>query len=154
MGFTGQQMERKSRELYEVLCMICSGDALLKVQAVESADGVKAWHVLNKQYSNNTIAGTLRKILQVVAAPKLEIHQVSRGVTNWEANVKEYERTNKTQLPDMVKMVVLVNMMPKEVQDIIFTNAENLKNTNQVREKIMAWVDNRTAMMETPCTWI
>ena len=24
-GFTGQEMERKSRELYEVLCMICSG---------------------------------------------------------------------------------------------------------------------------------
>ena len=54
----------------------------------------------------------------------------------------------------MVKMAALVNMMPKEVQDIVFTSAEKLKNTNQVREKIMAWVVNRTGMMETPCTWI
>ena len=61
--YQGQNMERKASELFEVLCLVCSGEALNLIENMEHGDGVKAWHHLCKKYNSDTMAGTLRKIL-------------------------------------------------------------------------------------------
>ena len=54
-------MEERAAELYEVLCMLTTGDAKSLIRNIAEADGIAAWQVLKKTYCRRTLAKSLRK---------------------------------------------------------------------------------------------
>ena len=75
---------------------------------------------------------------------------MSAGLTSWDTRVKEFEKTQKARLPEVVKLAALMAMMPREIQDMIFQRAETFTAVDVTKDKIMGWVNNRTAMMQSP----
>ena len=65
-------IEHAAREFYNVLCVICSGEALMVVRGVLEADGGEAWHRLKRRYYPHTMATTLKKVMTVVATQRIE----------------------------------------------------------------------------------
>ena len=50
-------MEQRSGELYDILCQVCVGEALVLVRSVEDLEGIRAWQVLWRKYNPKTWRG-------------------------------------------------------------------------------------------------
>ena len=145
---TWDEIQQAGREFYNVLCIVCSGEALMLVRGVEDSDGGEAWHRLKKRYYPSTISSTLKKVMMVVATEKVKMQHLPGSIGRWEGAVREVERDLGKELPEVVKVAAMVQLCPNDIQDILFQQAEKLMTVKETKERVLALVSNRQAMNE------
>ena len=59
-------LEDKSRQLYDILCMLSLGEAKSVIREVSGGDGIAAWQALAKSYARRTLARVLRRYREVM----------------------------------------------------------------------------------------
>ena len=127
---TWEHIQQAAREFYNVLCIVCTGEALMIIRGVEDSDGGEAWHRLKKRYYPSTISSMLKKVMVVVATEKMKMQQLPASIGRWEGAVREVERDLGKELPEVVKVAALVQMCPSDIQDVLFQQAEKLTTVN------------------------
>ena len=81
------KLDVRSKELYEVLFMLTSGEAKLAIKSEEN-DGLRAWQILNHTYSRMTLAKTLRHFRAATNPPQAgTLAEVISKVSEWEGKV-------------------------------------------------------------------
>jgi hypothetical protein len=149
----GSSLLKRAHELYEVLALSCTGEALLIMQGVRDMDGVSAWQKLHKKYNAKTVARTMMQMMQVMSPPKVkEQKALVSAIEKWEAKVKDMEQEYGDEIifTNIAKMSIFTSMCPDGIQDIILQQVEAMKTYRELRDKVVSITSNRVAMADGP----
>ena len=137
-------MEKRSAELYDVLCQYCTGEALMIIRAVDDMQGIHAWQKLFRKYNPKTMARGLRVLVEAVNPPKAKgIHDVELAMAKWEEKSKILATQFGEKLSDKTKMGILTSIMPIAIQDYIYTHVEKDTGYEDLKEKVRSMVSNK-----------
>ena len=139
-------MEKRSAELYDVLCQYCTGEALMIVRSVDDMQGINAWQKLFRKYNPKTMARGLRVLVEAVNPPKAKgLHDVELAVAKWEEKSKILATQFGEKLSDRMKMGILTSIMPIAIQDYIYTHVEKNTGYEDLKEKVRSMVSNKVS---------
>ena len=144
-------MEQRSGELYDILCQVCIGEALVLVRSVADLEGVRAWQVLFRKYNPKTMARGLRMMLEVVNPFKIkELAEVETAVAKCEEKARALAAQFEESLSDRMKMAILTSMLPRAAQEYVYAHADKDITYLDLKEKIRAMVANRISSDSGP----
>jgi hypothetical protein len=138
------KIEKLAAEMYDVLCAMTTGEAMTVVRGETSMNGFMAWKHLFERYNPMTPARTLAALMDVLNPPKhTDISLIPKAIELWTMKVNILEKDHKEELSPNMKKAVLLSMLPMDLQDLIYQNAETAKTYEETRDKIKAIVNNR-----------
>ena len=86
-------LEDKSRQLYDILCMLTSGEAKSVIREVPGVDGIAAWQALAIIYARRILARVLRRYREVMNPVSAKVlSEVVGVIARWETKWKELEK--------------------------------------------------------------
>jgi hypothetical protein len=141
-----------NRKFFEVLCGITTGEANIIVRStVEKFGncGFGALYLLNKRYRPNTHARRIQCLTEVVRPPIIkDSRQLVMAVELWEGKVASLFRDFQQDLGDGIKTAILISMIPREYQDMVFQLGVGDKDPDytEIRDKVMSVAGNRVQM--------
>ena len=122
-------LNKLSKELYEVLVMLTEGEAKIMVRNVRNNDGMVAWHQMYKHYNKRTLGRVLRAHREVMHPRKTtDLNNLISAIMEWEDKWAKMEKdySKEIKLPPMCKMAALMDVCPEEVQDVIYQNMDEV----------------------------
>ena len=140
-------LEKLSKELYEVLVITTEGEARLMVRNIISQDGIQAWHRLYRHYNRRTFARVLRVHKEAMhPKPVKDMGMLISQIVEWEDRWNRMAKEHKDPLPVIWKMAALMELCPTEVQDMIYQNVDEVnEDYDKLKQKIITWVSNKVA---------
>ena len=139
-------LEDKSGQLYDILCMLTSGEAKSVIREVPGGDGTTALQALAKSHARRFLARVLRRSREVMnPVSAKDLSEVVGVIARWETQWKELERTEGVRLPDMVKMAALTELCPPDIRDLIFQTVDSGLTFDTMKEKVISWASNKVA---------
>ena len=139
-----------SAGLYDILCQFCKDEALTVLRNVEDCQGARAWQRLFKKYNPKTVARMIRLLGEVTAPPEItEYKGVESAVNNWEHKLDLLDKEFGERFSDPMKIAIMVNAMPRTIQDQIYTNLVEGAKYRDTINKIEVIAGNHAAM-ESP----
>jgi hypothetical protein len=140
------QLQRLSSEMYDLLCSVTGGEAMTVVRAEVAMNGFMAWKALYARYSPMTPAKTLALLMDVMSPPKhKDVSLIMKSIDIWTLKMNVLEKEHDEKLSPNMKKAVLLSMLPMDLQDMIYQNAETSQSFEEVQEKVKAVVNNRLA---------
>jgi hypothetical protein len=140
------KIEKLAAEMYDLLCSLTSGEAMTVVRAETEMNGFLAWRSLCKRYSPMTPARTLAALMDVMNPPKhTDINLILKAIDLWTLKINTLEKDHGEKLSPNMKKAVLLSMLPNDIQDLIYQNAEATKTYEETRDRVKAVVNNRLA---------
>jgi hypothetical protein len=143
----------RSAELYDLLIMLTAGEAKALIKTA-TVDGFVAWHTLNKAYSRDTLARTLRCYREASnPEPARSLSEVVSKIAAWESKVAALQKVNGMKALDpMLKLAALTEICTPDLKDLIFQQVEDFQPGDddaldvafkKIKEKIISWTSNR-----------
>ena len=142
--FTSEE-SRLAKAMYTFLIQYCPEPTMNVIgQGLRDANGFEVWRrlVLLSEPAHRTKAWVWRRHLANPTFPS-EISQWSTALHQWEAELREFERTYKTAFSEDEKVSILAHVAPKELQQSIFMHSDALDSYNKIREYIEQYLINR-----------
>lgn len=145
-------LEKLSKELYEVLVITTEGEAKLMVRNIASQDGIQAWHRLYRHYNRRTFARILRVHKEAMhPKPVKDLSQLISQIVGWEDRWNRMAKEHRDPLPAIWKMAALMELCPAEVQDMIYQNVDEVnEDYDKLKQKIISWASNKVASEGVP----
>jgi hypothetical protein len=113
-----------SKKFFEILCGLTSGEANVVVRGTTEKFGncgFGALYLLNKRYRPNTHARKIQCLTEVVRPQIIkDSRQLATAVEIWEGKVGALLRDFNQDLGDGIKTAILISMIPREYQDMVF----------------------------------
>jgi hypothetical protein len=136
-----------SGELYDLLCTVVKGEALMILKGVDEYQGFKAWSKLYAKYNPKTTARAI-KLLSEICSPGVvkSAHEVDGAVQRWKSKLRLMEKEFDEKLGERMNIAILTAMMPPHIQDHIFQTVNDSIDFDTMVGKISSWVANRVAM--------
>jgi len=154
-GLETSVREKYGQELFEVLCWLTEGEANMVVRRVVLKQGEQcgfmALRMLAKRFNLKTPARMLQHLGEIIRPGIVkDIKALPRMVEEWEAKVGRFE-SEYEKVGEGVKLAVLVSVLPKDLQDMIFQMGSREGKSKQVeyqevRDKVMSVAGNRIQM--------
>ena len=118
---------RLAKAMYTCLIQYCPEVNVIG-QGLRDANGFEVWRrlVLLSEPAHRTKAWVWRR----------HISQWSTALHQWEAELRELERTYKTAFSEDEKVPILAHVAPKELQQSIFMHSDALDSYSKIREYI------------------
>ena len=140
-------LEKLSKELYEVLVITTEGEAKLMVRNTPGQDGILAWHRLYRHYNRRTFARILRVHKEAMhPKPAKDLSKLISYVVEWEDKWNAMAKEHKDPMPIIWKMAALMELCPTEVQDMIYQNVDEVnEDYDKLKQKIITWASNKVA---------
>jgi hypothetical protein len=136
-------------EMYDLLCSVTSGEAMTIVRAEVEMNGFMAWKALYARYSPMTPAKTLALLMDIMNPPKhKDVSLIMKSMDIWTLKMNTLEKEHGEKLSPNMKKAVLLSMLPMDLQDMIYQNAESTQSFEEVQGKVKAIVNNRLARNE------
>ena len=66
-----EDQQAVSGELYDVLCQLCTGEALGVIKAVSDMEGIRAWQKIYQKYNPTTMTREIRLLCEVTIHRRL-----------------------------------------------------------------------------------
>ena len=99
-------------------------------------DGFRGLKVLQKRFDSVTAASLMNAYLEVVApTPIKRADELIGGIHRWETKVALLLNRYKEDINDRLKLAIVVGMLPKEYQDLVWQNSSRVKNTTYEESK-------------------
>jgi len=143
------------KKFFEVICGLTTGEANIIVRStVEKfgSCGFGALYLLNKRYWPNTHARKIQCLTEVVRPQIIKnSRQLVMAVELWEGKVAALLRDFQQDLGDGIKTAILISMIPREYQDMVFQLGSGQADVEykEIRDKVVSVAGNR-AQMATP----
>ena len=136
----GQLWTRLSAELHFILVSTTAAAAAATVcrQMGINANGFETWRQIHRRFSipvGTRSIGYLTKLLK----PPFEEHRFEEAFASWEFEVNRYERENTVNIPDSIKIAILLNETKGALQQHLQLTASNTRDYNTVREIIIEY---------------
>ena len=145
-------IEKVSKELYEVLVVTTEGEVRLMVRNIATQDGIQAWHQLYLHYNRRTFARVLRMHREAMhPKPVKDMEALISHIVEWEDRWNRMAKEHKDPLPVIWKMAALMELCPPEVQDMIYQNVDEVnEDYDKLKQKIVTWTSNKVANEGVP----
>ena len=118
-------LQMRSKELYEVLFMITSGEAKVQIKS-STEDGFRAWQILNQTYSRKTLAKMLRRFREASNPPQATtLNEVVMKIGEWEGKVSDMNKMTGKKFDPMLKLAALIEIRTPELKDLVFQNIDD-----------------------------
>ncbi|CAE7335487.1 unnamed protein product, partial [Symbiodinium pilosum] len=143
-AFTSEE-SRLAKAMYTFLIQYCPEPTMNVIgQGLRDANGFEVWRrlVLLSEPAHRTKAWVWRRHLANPTFPS-DISQWSTALHQWEAELREFERTYKTVFSQDEKVSILAHVAPKELQQSIFMHSDALDSYEKVREYVEQYLINR-----------
>ena len=154
------KMQMRSKELYEVLYMMTSGEAKILIKS-STEDGFRAWQILDRTYSRRTLAKMLRLFREASNPPQATtLSEVVAKIGEWEGKIADLKKMRKKEFDPMLKLAALVEICTPELKDLVFQHVDDyLMDTDdqveeaylKVKEKIISLTSNRLSVSRHDC---
>ena len=136
--------------MFDILYMLTGNEAKLVVRDAPSGDGFAAWQAINRAYARKTLPKSLRAYAEVISPGQATTNEeVVAMLLDWEAKWKSLEKAEGLELPPMIKMAGMAQLVTSEVRDLIYQHVEENQNYNQMKEKILSWVSHKIEAAKT-----
>ena len=147
------QFEKVSSELYDVLCDLMEGTALIQIQNVDGENCLEAYRKIFRFYNPVTPAKLLKKLVEIVKPPKIEKMEDSiMMLEQWKLKLSEATRDfgEEMKLSNSMQIAIATSMMMPDIQETIYPHAETIKNFKAFEEKITTLISNKVDMGPVP----
>ena len=145
------EYEQLAVEMYDIIGLSVTGEALTIVRSVPDMNGAEAWRRLTRRYSPKTPARTLVKLMEVLNPGKAKsVHELTGMIEAWELKIGLLEKECQEKISDKIKSAVLLGMCMQELQDIIVQRAESVEQFAKVKEIVLNFIDNRRSQIPAP----
>lgn len=153
-AWTEDDYEKYSAEMFSVLCQLTKGEANVTVRTATDQCGFVAWHLLYTRHNPRTPARFLMALQEAVRPPQVkDVRVLGKAVEEWEVKCAALTQDHREGLTEKVRVAVLINMIPRDLQDMVYQGCTAGKELNykEIRDKIMAVVSNRVQIsLPTP----
>ena len=125
-------LEKVSKEVYEVLVTITEGEVKLMVENVPNNDGVLAYHRLHRHYNQRTLSRVLRKTRDALHPKAVQDLKLTSKVVEWEDKWARMAAERNETLPVIWKMAALMELCrhppphTHDVQDVMYQNVDGV----------------------------
>ena len=140
----GEKWTQLCNNLKHILINITSGPAATVCRQHQDAMGLEVYRQLCNRFAipvGTRSIGYLTKLLK----PKFDTNNFEESFSTWEFELARYERDNNAQLPDQVKIAVLMNETTGPLQQHLHLNASATPTYVEVRTTIMEYYRTTTA---------
>jgi hypothetical protein len=141
-------IEERSAELYDVLCQHLTGEPMTILRSVKDMHGFAAWQRLHRKYNPRTMARGLRMLTEVIQPPRAKnLSDIEGNIIKWEEKAKGLASQFKEELSNGMKLAIFTSMLPDEMQDFVYTHADQKTQYEDLREKVRAMASNKVAKL-------
>ena len=140
----GEKWTQLCNNLKYILINITSGPAATICRQYQDAMGLEVYRQLCNRFATpvgTRSIGYLTKLLK----PTFDTNNFEESFSTWEFELARYERDNNAQLPDQVKIAVLMNETKGPLQQHLHLNASATPTYAEVRTTIMEYYRTTTA---------
>ena len=140
----GEKWTQLCNNLKYILINITSGAAATVCRQYQDAMGLEVYRQLCNRFATpvgTRSIGYLTKLLK----PTFDTNNFEESFSTWEFELARYERDNNAQLPDQVKIAVLMNETRGPLQQHLHLNASATPTYAEVRTTIMEYYRTTTA---------
>eukprot|EP00435_Cladocopium_sp_Y103_P041886 s2323_g11.t1 len=140
----GDKWIQLDQNLKYILINVTTGAAATICRQYQHEIGLEIYRKLCDRFSIPTgtrSIGYLTKLLK----PTFDTNNFEESFSNWEFELNRYERDNTTQLPDSIKIAILMNETTGQLQQHLHLNAGMTTTYNEVRNIIMEYYRTATA---------
>jgi hypothetical protein len=139
-------IDDRSAEVYDILCQHLTGEPMLILRSVKDMHGFAAWQRLFRKYNPRTMARGLRMLTEVIQPPRVKnLSDIEGGIIKWEEKAKGLASQFKEELSNGMKLAIFTSMLPDEMQDFVYTHADQKTQYEDLREKVRAMTSNKVA---------
>ena len=154
LGWQEGDYEKFSSGMFALLCQLTKGEANVTVRTAGSQCGFVAWYLLYSRHNPRTPARFLMALQEAIRPTQVkDIRVLGKAVEEWEIKCAALAQDHKEGLTERVKVAVLINMVPRDLQDMVYQSCLAGKELiyKEIRDKIMAVVSNRVQVsLPTP----
>ena len=133
-----QSYQQWNEDLYCILVETCDGEAYGKVKTVQEGDGVAAYCIVHRYFTEISGYGTTLRAQQLIfpPAPKSEGH-IAECIDKWLENVRSFEAMDKSYyLAIPYKIEALRCLMAGPRARMAFEHVENAKRIMHIDEAL------------------
>ena len=142
-----QQVEQMGAELYGLMVLMTTGEALTVVRWVAGGSGWQAWQQLVIRYNPKTPARALMAMMAVMQPRKVrDVRELQGAVQEWEVKVKNLKSEHEIDLDERIAVALLTAMLPTDFQDYVFQWSDGKVQYKELRDKLMALAMNRASL--------
>ena len=135
----GDQWIRLAAELQFILISTTKASAATVCRQMGiNSNGFETWRQIHRRFSipvGTRSIGYLAKLLK----PSFDEHRFEEAFASWEFEVNRYERENTVNIPDSIKIAILLNETRGALQQHLQLTASNTRDYNTVREIIIEY---------------
>ena len=139
--------QKVSAELYDLLCQMCSGEALAVIRGVDDCRGLLAWRKLSDKYRPRTLARRVQLLMSILDPPKSspDGRDLELKYVQWKERVREEQQVfGSLQLNDRAKIAVMTAMLPAWGREYVLMHADESWSAETLWEKIRVQNANRS----------
>ena len=131
-------------ELFDTLVNLTSGEALTVVRGSPDMNGFMAWRLLVERFNPNTPAKALAMMMEVMNPKKpTDPNNIPQAIDEWDLKVLSLEKGFQERLSDRMKIALMLAMIPGDLQDMMYQQAENMKSYPDARARLKGIIQNR-----------
>jgi hypothetical protein len=147
--FLDDEDEKRSAEIYDVLCQYCSGDALMIVRSVTDCEGYRAWQRLHRKFNPRTMARGLRLLSEAISpAVAKDLAGVEQAIVQWEEKLKKLNSQFGEKITPFMKIAILTSIVPASLQEYVYTHIDEKLDYEDMKEKIKAMTGHKLDSMK------
>jgi hypothetical protein len=141
------ERDELAAELYDILAMLCKGEAILMIKAEEEFNGVKVWCKMFQRYNPRTLGRMVKMLGEVTAPPRVtKMGEIESAISKWEQKARVMEREFDQKFHDALKMAIVINMVPNDIQEFVYGSMEKDSTYDAIVTKIKLLAGNKMAM--------
>ena len=143
-----EEIHEKSAQVYAVLQNLLEGEAFTIVHNCPKGNGMEAWRKINKRYDPATGSRKGSLLRHILSPAKSKLEDLAGNLEVWLDLIARYENRkdasgSRVQLQDEIKIAVLEQICPTELERHLQMSKARLKTFEDHREEIMSFLETR-----------
>ena len=136
----------KQDQVYSALQQLCEQEAYDIVHNCEQGHGLEAWRKLNKRFDPTTATRKQALLKHILNQPRSSWDDLSAQIEKWMDLIKTYERRkapngNRCKVQEEVKLSVLHDMVPKDLEKHMLLNAKDFATFEQAMAAVSDYLE-------------
>ncbi len=134
-------------EIYNLLVLMVTGEALTVVRGVAGGNGWQAWQQLAIRYNPKTPARALMAMMEVMQPRKVkDVREKQGAVQEWEVKLKNLKIEHDIDIDECITVALLTSMLPTDFQDYFFQWSDGKVQHKELRDMLMALAMSRASL--------
>ena len=143
-----EEIHDKSAQVFAVLQNLLEGEAHTIVHNCPKGNGMEAWRKINKRYDPATGSRKGSLLRHILSPAKSKLEDLTGNLEVWLDLISRYEirkdpSGNRVKLQDEIKIAVLEQICPTELERHLQMSKARLKTFEDHREEIMSFLETR-----------